>query len=131
MCTPEEVNEKLTECSELLVECAYLVGQLPFLRTERATFRVGKALWELHEIRSALYERHPELKPELWDAPPTEQHFSDWFAEAKKLAAEHCLEGNPQEAVRTFESFVGIGPSQAYKDMAQREISKIRKEYGV
>jgi hypothetical protein len=131
MSTTQKLNEKLNECCEKLAECAHLVSQFSYLKQEKATYKIGKAIYEISEVRSALYERHPELKPELWDEPPTDQHFLEWFAEAKRLAAEYCEEGNAQEALKTYESFISIGPSEIYKEKARKEILLLKEKYGV
>ena len=131
MSTPEELNERLTECCEKLAECAYLVSQFSYLKKEKATYKIGKAIYEVSEVRSALYKRHPELKPELWDEPPTDQHFLEWFSEAKRLAAEYCKEENVNEALKTYETFISIGPSEIYKEKARKEILLLKEEYGV
>ena len=47
------------------------------------------------------------------------------------MADEYCSEGNPQEAIKTFESFIYIGPTEEIEAQARLEIERLRKEYGV
>ncbi len=126
-----EINNVLTECAEQLAVCAPDVNDIKALKQEKLVLKLGKAIAEINEVRTCLYKLHPELKPELWDKPPTHDHYASWFEEAKSIAAEYCLEGNPQEAIKTFESFIFIGPTDEIEAKARQEIARLKNEYGV
>ena len=126
-----EINNVLTDCAEQLAVCAPDVNDIKALKEERLVLKLGKAIAEINEVRSALYKLHPELKPELWDTPPTSDHYAAWFEEARRIAKEYCSEGNPEEAIRTFERFIFIGPTEEIEAQARQEIARLKNEYGV
>ena len=125
------LNAELTKCCDQLVECAAELKDLGLLKEECAIYKIGKAVAEINEVRSDIYKINPELKPELWDEPPTEEHYSEWFNEAKDVAKGYIEEGNPEKAVSTFESFIFIGPPERIVEKARKEIEWVRKQYGV
>ena len=131
MSTPEELNRLLSECCERLVDCSSIIREMPLEPAKENIYRVGKALAEISEIRSVLYRAHPQLKPEKWDEPPSEEDFSEMYEEALRQAAEHIEAGKPREAVKTLESYIFIGPTEKYENMARQEMEKLRREYGV
>jgi hypothetical protein len=126
-----EINNILTDCAEQLAVIAHDVNDIKALKDERMVLKLGKAIAEINEVRSALYNIHPELKPELWDTPPTSDHYAAWFEEAKRIAEEYCSEGNVQEAIKTFEAFIFIGPTEGVEALARQEIVRLKNEYGV
>jgi hypothetical protein len=104
---------------------------LPLANHRENIYRIGKAIAEVSEVRSELYKTHPALKPELWDQPPSENHFKEWFAEAQRVADDYCAEGRPQRAVATYESFIFVGPPEQYEALAREAIQVIRAKHGV
>ena len=125
------LDTELTKCCERLVECAAELKDLGLLKEECAIYKIGKAIAEINEVRSDIYKINPKLKPDLWDEPPTEEHYADWFNEAKNVAEGYIKEGKPEKAVSTFESFIFIGPPESVEEKAREEIERVRKEYGV
>jgi hypothetical protein len=126
-----EINDVLTDCAEQLAVCASDVVDIKELADKKLVLKLGKAIAEINEVRSALYKLRPELKPDLWDEPPTHEHYVSWFEEAKRVAEDYCLQGSPQEAIKTFESFIFIGPPEEVVAQARLEIARLRNEYGV
>ena len=131
MSDSEELNRLLSECCEQLVDCSSIIKELPLEPTKKNIYRVGKALAEISEIRSELYKIHPQLKPEKWDEPPSEEDYAEMFEEALRQVGEHLQAGKPEEAVKTLESYIFIGPTEKYEDMARNKLKKLRSEYGV
>lgn len=126
-----EINKILTECAEQLAVCAPDVNDIQSLKNERLVLKLGKAIAQINDVRNALYRSHPELKPELWDTPPSNEHYVSWLEEAKRIAEEDCLNGNPQEAIRTLENYISIGPPIEVEKQARQEIAKLKNQYGV
>ena len=116
--------------SEQLVECASRLAELGLLKEEKAIYKLGKAIAEINEVRSALYGLHPELKPEFWGTPPTERHYTEWFNQAKRLANGYCRRGNHKQAIATFESFIFIGPSEETAALAREEVARLKRKHG-
>jgi hypothetical protein len=129
--TPEELDRLLSECCERLVDCTTSITELPLTDHRKNIYRIGKAIFEVSEVRSELYRSHPHLKPEQWDEPPSENHYREWFAEAQKIANEHLSEGAPQRAISTYESFLSIGPTKQIEALANEAIKHIRATHGV
>lgn len=129
--TPEELDRLLSECSEKLVDCTSGIIDLPLANHRENIYRIGKAIAEVSEVRSELYRAHPHLKPRLWDTPPSEADFGEWFAEAQQVANDYCAEGLPQRAIATYESFIFIGPPREYEALAKEAIKAIRAKHGV
>lgn len=128
--TPEELNRLLSECCEQLVDCSAIIKEIPLDPASKNIYRVGKALAEISEIRSELYKLHPHLKPEKWDEPPSEEDYAEMFQEAIRQVTEHLHGGNPKKAIETLESYLFIGPTEWYENLANEEIRKIRSKYG-
>jgi predicted component of type VI protein secretion system len=126
-----ELNQELTECAEDLSQCAYHLHKLGLLKEEKALLKLGRAIAEINEVRSGLYRLHPELKPELWDTPPTDDHYAAWFEEAKEVAAGYRAENNPAMELETYESFLSIGPSEPTASLVRQEIAKIKQQHGI
>jgi len=124
------LNRALTACAEQLVDCCSQLTELGLLKEEKAIYRLGKAIGEINDVRSALYRLHPKLKPELWGTPPTEEHFAAWFDQAKRVADDYCREGNHKQAIATFESYLFIGPSEKTAALAREEIARLKREHG-
>jgi hypothetical protein len=131
MSTPEELHALLMECGEKLVDCAGAITDLPMDNHKQSVYKIGKAIAEVAEVRSSLYEFFPHLKPELWDKEPSENHYREWFLEAERVALEYCNDGKPEKAVSTFESYISIGPAEKYAMLAKQSIKKVKDEYGV
>lgn len=131
MNTPEELNRLLSACCEQLVDCSASIKEMPLDPANRNIYRIGKALAEVSEIRSELYKLHPHLKPEKWDEPPSEEDYAEMYQEAIRQVTDHLRGGNPKRAIETLESYLFIGPSEKYENLANEEIKKIRGKYGV
>jgi hypothetical protein len=129
--TPEELNRLLAECCEKLVDCTSAIRDLPLANYRENIYRIGKAIAEVSEVRSELYKAHPDLKPALWDAPPSENDFKEWFGEAQRVANEYCAEGLPQRAIETYEGFLSVGPPEEYEALARQAVSELRAKHGV
>ena len=129
--SPEELNRLLSICCEQLVDCSAIIKEMPLEPASKNIYRVGKALAEISEIRSELYKLHPHLKPEKWDKPPSEEDYAEMFQEALRQATEHLQAGKPEKAIETFESYLFIGPTEKYENMAKEELKKLRSKYGV
>ena len=126
-----ELNKLLTESAEVLVECCSILKDEPVDPKEKNIYRLGKAIYEINEIREQIYILHPKLKPEKWGVPPSEEDYSEMYQVAMRQAEEHINDGKPEKAIETFESYVYIGPTEKYADKAKREIEKLRKKYRV
>jgi hypothetical protein len=129
--TPEELDRLLSECCEKLVDCTSAIRDLPLPNHRENIHRIGKAIAEVSEVRSELYRANPNLKPELWDEPPSESHFKEWFAEAQRVANEYCAEGLPQRAIETYEGFLSIGPPEQYETLVRQAVKELRERHGV
>ncbi len=126
-----ELNKLLTESAEVLVECCSILKDEPVDPNEKNIYRLGKAIYEINEIREQIYRFHPKLKPEKWGEPPSEEDYSEMYQEALRQAEEHIQAGKPKKAIETFESYVFIGPTEKYEVKAKSEIEKLRKKYRV
>jgi len=131
MNTPNELNKLLSECCVQLVDCSDIIKQMPLAPARENIYRLGKALAEISEIRSALYKSHPHLKPEKWDSPPSENDYAEMYQEALRQTDEYLQAGKPEKAVETFESYILISPTEKYEGKAKSEIDKLRKKYRV
>jgi hypothetical protein len=129
--TPEDLDRLLSECSERLVDCASAIRDLPLANYRENIHRVGKAMAAISEVCSELYKAYPALKPELWDAAPSDEHYGAWFDEAQRMANEYCAAGLPLRAVETYESYLFIGPSQKYETLAKQALSDLKAKHGV
>lgn len=129
--TPEELNQLLSVCCEQLVDCSAIIKAMPLEPANKNIYRIGKALAAISEIRSELYRLHRHLKPEKWGEPPSEEDYAEMYQEALRQVAEHLQAGKPEKAIETFESYLFIGPTDKYENMANEEIRKLRRKYGV
>jgi hypothetical protein len=127
----EELDKLLTESAEVLVECCSILKEEPVDPNEKNIYRLGKAIYEINEIREQIYRIHPELKPKKWGEPPSEDDYLEMFQEALRQAKEHIQAGCPEKAIETFESYVFIRPGEKYEGMAKSEIEKLRNKYRV
>ena len=131
MTTPKELNNILTDCCERLVECTSIIEDIQLEPKRKNIYKVGKALAEISELRTTLYNKHPSLKPENWGEPATEEDFSEWLEEAVMVAEEYVKEGNPKKAIETYEAYISIGPSEHYINIAKNNILELRGKYNV
>ena len=131
MPTLDELNKILSDCCEQLVDCSGMIKEIPLEPAKQNIYKIGKALAEISELRSVIYRIRPDLKPEKWDEPPSDEDFKEMFEEAKRQAEEHCNSGNPEKAVETYESYIFIGPTEKYENLAKDEIEKLQSQYSV
>ena len=131
MSKANELNKLLTTSAETLVECCSILKDEPIDPTEKNIYRLGKAIYEINELRDQIYRFHPELKPEKWGLPPTEEDYAEMYEEALRLVKEYLEAGNPEKAIDTFESYVSIRPDEKYEIKAKNEIEKLRNKYRV
>ncbi len=127
----EQIERVLSLCGEELAACAGEISEHKLLEKERGIYKLGKAIAEINDVRASIYELNPELKPEGWDEPPTDAQYGEWFGEAKRIAEEYCQEGNVGKALSTLESFIFIGPSSHYEDLARKAIEALREKHGI
>jgi len=127
----EELNIMLTDSAEVLVECCTILRDEPIDPKEKNIYRLGKAIFEINEIREQIYKIHPQLQPEKWGLPPTEEDIEDMYEVACTLSKEHIDSGNIAKAIETFESFIFIGQPNKYEEKAKNEIIKIKQNHNV
>jgi len=126
-----ELNKLLTESAEVLVECCSILKDEPIDPNENNIYRLGKAIFEINELREQIYRYHPELKPEKWGLPPTEEDYAEMYEAALQQAEKHLLAEKPEKAIETFESYIFIGPTEKYENLARNEIKKLKREYNI
>jgi hypothetical protein len=126
-----ELNKMLADSAEVLVECCTILKDEPIDPNEKNIYRLGKAIYEINEIREQIYKLHPELKPEKWDDPLSEEDCSEMYQEALRQVEDHIQAGKIEKAIETFESYIFIGPTEKYERKAKNEIEKLRKKYRV
>ena len=126
-----ELNKLLTESSEVLVECCSILKDEPIDPNEKNIYRLGKAIFEINEIREQIYKFHPELKPEKWGMPPTDEDVEEMYDLACAMSQDHIEAGNIDKAIETFETFIFIGQPNKYEEKAKNEIKNIKQKYGV
>ena len=124
------LNQKLIDISEELVDCTEYVRKFPHEKETKNIYKIGKAIAEINELRTDIYNRFPELMPEGWNEPPTEQMYAEWYKEALRLVEESLELNNGKEAIDTLKSFISIGPSEKYKLLAKDRMDEIRAKFG-
>ena len=126
MDTVEDLETKLVRCCEELVDCCGIISDLEFTPKNENIFKIGKALAEISELRSVIYEARPDLKPQGWGEASTEDQIAEMFEEANHLAAEYLLDERPQKAIEIYQTYISIGPSSKFEKLAEQKISEIR-----
>ncbi|MEE9338559.1 MAG: hypothetical protein V3U87_10795 [Methylococcaceae bacterium] len=82
MTSIQELDKILTQCCEDLVDCTTIIDDLPMEPVRENIYKIGKAIAELSELRSSIYRLKPELKPEMWDEPPSEKTYGEMYETA-------------------------------------------------
>jgi len=131
MPTLEEIDSILKECASQLDYSAGLIRDLPLEPVRENIRKVGRALAEVCELRAAVFKLEPGLKPDGWDDPPTSSEYNRMFGQAILQAEEFVEAGKIDDAVKTFESFIFIGPPDEFQEMAKNEIEKLKGGNGV
>ena len=126
MPTPKEIDSILKECASQLDYSAGLVRDLPLEPVRENIHKIGRALAEVCELRAEIFKLEPSLKPEGWDDPPSNSEYNRMFGQAMLQAEEFIDAGKIDEAIKTYESFIFIGPPDEYVEMAKNEIGKLR-----
>ena len=121
-----EIEALLALCATQLAICAGDMAEAKMLEKEHGLYKIGKAIAEINEVRSAIYELRPDLSPDGWNEPPTEQHYRSWFEEACKIAEEYEADGNFEQAIKTLESFLFIGPCEPIAEAARSKLANLR-----
>ena len=131
MSTPEEIDSILKECASQLDRSAGLIRDLPLEPVRENVLKIGRALAEICELRTALFKLAPSLKPDGWDDPPTNAEYNRMLGQAILQAEELVNAGNVEEAIKRFESFIFIGPPKELQEIAKSEIRKLKGNRGV
>lgn len=127
----EELDQILIDCSEKLVDCSSIIRDIPLEPRRENIHRIGHALAEIGDLRNEIYKLYPDLKPDGWDEPPIEEAYGEMYENASIMVREHIEAGNIDRAVECLESFIFMGPSKKYEELAKNQIQKIKKEHGV
>lgn len=128
--TARLLNQKLIDISEELVDCTEYARELPHEKESKNIFKIGKAIAEINDLRTDIYSGYPELMPEGWNEPPTEQMYAEWYEEALRLVEESLELNNGEEAIDALKLFISIGPSEKYKLLAKGRMDEIRAIFG-
>lgn len=126
-----ELNRLLTESAEVLVECCSILEDEPIDPNEKNIYRLGKAIFEINEIREQIYNFHPELKPKKWGIAPSDEDVEEMFELACTMSQEHIESGNIDKAIETFKTFILIGQPNKYEGKAINEINNIKQKNSV
>lgn len=126
MKSPAEIESLLSLCAEQLAWCAGDMSEAKVMEKEHGLYKIGKAIAEINEVRSVIYDLHPELRPVGWDEPPTEQQYTSWFEAACRIAEEYEAEGNLEQAIKTFEGFLYIGPCEPVAEATRKRLAALR-----
>ena len=125
---PEKLDKALIDCCNQLNECASAISEMKADSKREDIQKIGRAMAELLELRSNLYRSHPNLKPEDWDDPPSEDDYEIMYQNALKIADEYLEAGKVEQAIDTLESFILIKPIEKYELMASNRINEIRNQ---
>ena len=131
MSSIEELNRMIATCCEDMVDCTAIIKDIELEPIRENIYKVGKAIAELSELRSEIYKVRPDLKPELWDEPPSEEAYGEMYETAIEMAEEHLENNSPKRAVETIESYLFIGPHEKYEKLAQKKLKELRRKYGL
>jgi len=123
----EKLESKLVRCCEELVNCSGIISEFETVPKRKNIQKIGKALAEIGDLRSVIYESRPDLKPQGWGEDPTEFQYAEMFEEAIRQAEEYLIEGKSEKAIETYEKYIFIGPVSKYKKLAEQKIIDLRK----
>lgn len=126
MSKSSEIAALLSLSAEQLAVCAGDMAEAKLLEKEHGLYKIGKAITEINEVLSAIYEKNPELCPEGWGEPPTEEQYRAWFEEAKKISDEYVAEGSIEKAMKTIDSFLYLGPCEPIAEEARKVLETLR-----
>ncbi len=90
MSTPLELDRLLEEALEHICAAADHIRQLDELDDDANIGRLGKAIWEIGEVRDHLFTVYPDLQPESSDVGEMVKVFKERFESAR--AADALLE---------------------------------------
>jgi len=131
MSSIEELDKAIAKCCEDMIDCTSIINDIELEPIRENIYKVGKAIAELSELRSEIYKVRPDLKPALWDQPPSEETYGEMYETAIEMAEEYLENNLPKRAVETIESYLFIGPHEKYEKMAQEKLKELRQKYGL
>ena len=131
MSSIEELNRVISKCCEDMVDATAIIKDVELEPIRENIYKVGKAIAELSELRSEIYKVRSDLKPEMWDQPPSEEVYGEMYETAIEMAEEHLVNNLPKRAIETLESYIFIGPHEKYEKLAQIKLKELRVKHGL
>ena len=128
MSSPESIHRLLAAAVQLLGSAASEIREAPLDPARDHIARIGRALAEIFEIELAIYETHPELKPEHLKQPSPDpdanRRLTHYMVEALDLEEA----GRIEAAIAKFRTFITLESSPFHIDIAKGEIDRLRTE---
>ena len=131
MSSIEELNRVLSKCCEDMVDSTVIIKDIELEPIRKNIRKIGTAIAELSELRTEIYKLRPDLKPEMWDQPPSEEAYADMYQSAIEIVDEYLGNDLPKRAIETLESYIFIGPHEKYEKLAQGKLKELKKQYGL
>lgn len=131
MSSVEELDRILRASVEQLVECTSIIRDLPLDPAKKNIYKIGKAIAEISELQSEIYQKHPNLKPEKWDQPLDEDDYIDMFENAVAWADEYISKGKLEKAIEVIERFSDFTPYENVKKEAEEKIAELKSQFAL
>lgn len=124
-----ELENLLSECSELLGQAAHVIRETDLEDIRENIHRIAFALRNLNEIRLEIYKHNPQLRPDFLNEnlkdPETNKIFANLIMEAEDL----CKQGKFDDAIKLYEEYIYAAPPEFFHKLASAEIKRIRSFY--
>ena len=126
-----EIDEKLNQVRGMLDEVASSISQSELLTKSAAIGSIGEALAAISDIQMAIYEIKPDLMPEFLKREPSYREENIKFGEIVMEIQSNLALNKPLESISLMNEYIAGNPPEKYRHMAESEIHRIKKLFGV
>ncbi len=128
MASTESIDRLLRIASTLLDRAAGEMRDAQLQPVRPNILQIGKALAEIFEIQSAIWETHPNLRPAYMNETSPHPEANRQLTVAMSQAVEHEDSGNFAHAISIYREFLTHESTPHLQAIAQAEIERLLRK---
>ena len=124
----EHIDLLIGEALECMVEAAGELREMSIEDNKNRTLRIGRAISELWEVRSEIYQIKPEIKRDFFKEYEKDKQRYDYLDDIRKKAFSAENDDDKDEALLQFRKLLGESKSGYFTLLAQAGLYRLMIE---
>jgi len=121
----------LDEAADAVGKVGVLLGPSGLQNPSAHTLRIGEALANIFEIRSALYQSRPDLAPDQESMPVDLDGFNREMGDLLIQNDRFLAKNSPSSALENISEFLANNPPEDLAEIAKSEAERIKRLFNV